>query len=69
MNLNLLKITDTSGKSTGTVGKIVFQALTDDEFDSLMVLESDASYIGRDFKVEVLGEVYVSSLSKEEENG
>ena len=31
MILNLVRVTDTSGKVTGTKGKVTYQALTDDE--------------------------------------
>ncbi len=66
MELDLVRITDTSGKNTGTVGNVTYQALTDDEFDDLVTVESDYSYIGRDFKVELIGKVFVPSLSKDE---
>ncbi len=68
MTLNLVKITDTSGKNTGTKGKVTYQALTDKEEGSLYVYEGGASYIGYDFEVEMLGEVYIPSLDKGEEN-
>jgi hypothetical protein len=66
VTFDLVRITDTSGKSTGNIGDIRYQALTEDELDNLYCWESDASYIGWDFKVERLGEVYVPSLDKEE---
>ena len=62
MILNLVRVTDTSGKVTGTKGKVTYQALTDDEEDDLLVMESDYSYIGRDFKVEMLGDVEIPSI-------
>lgn len=65
--LRLVRITDTSGAVTGTPGKVTYQALTDKEEDNLLQMESDYSWIGRDFKVEMLGEVQVPSMSTDEE--
>ncbi len=64
ITLNLVKVTDTSGKVTGTVGKIIYQALTDDEEDDLLCMEGDYSYIGYDFKVEMLGDVQIPSIGE-----
>lgn len=66
MTLNLVKITDISGKVTDTVGKVTYQALTDKELYNLYMVESDYSYIGREFKVESLGEVYIPSFDKDD---
>jgi hypothetical protein len=63
--LNLVKIIDTSGKNTGIKGNIIYQALTDDEEDNLVNLESDYSYIGRDFQVELIGNVQIPSFAEE----
>ena len=60
--LDLVKITDTSGKTTGKINKVTYQALTDDEFDNLATMESDYSYIGWNFKMEFLGQVQIPSL-------
>lgn len=62
--LNLVKITDTSGKVTGEVGKVTYQALTDKEEDNLLIMESDYTYIGREFKVEMLGDVQIPSVGE-----
>lgn len=59
MILNLVKITDKSGKNIGPKGKITYQAISDDDLDNLLVMESDYSNIGQDFKVELIDKVYV----------
>ena len=64
--LNLIKITDTSGKTTGTIGQVTYQALTDKEEDNLLTTESDYSYIGRDFVVEILGDVNIPSWPEQD---
>lgn len=66
--LDLVKITDTSGMVTGEKGKVTYQVLTDDEFDNLSCIESGYSYIGRDFKVELIGEVEIPSIDFSEES-
>jgi hypothetical protein len=66
ITLNLLKITDTLGKVTGEVGKVTYQALTDDEENDLLCMESDYTYIGIDFKVEMLGDVQIPSIGEED---
>lgn len=65
---NLVKITDTNGTITGVKGKISYQALTDDEENNLLTMESGYSYISKDFKVENLGEVSVPSWKNIIEN-
>ena len=64
--LNLVKITDTSGQTTGEKNKITYQALTDKEENNIIQLQGDYSYIGRDFEVERLGEVQILSWNDEE---
>lgn len=66
ISLRLVKIIDTSGKTTGKVNGILYQALTEKEEDNLLQLEGDYSYIGRDFQVEMLGEVQIPSMKGEE---
>jgi hypothetical protein len=63
--LELVKITDTSGKNTGNKDKVIYQALTDDELDNLIDLQGGYSYIGWDFKIEMLGKVQIPSFSEE----
>jgi hypothetical protein len=60
--LNLVKITDTSGMTTGQKGGVTYQALTEDELDDLSVMQGGYSHIGRDFDYEELGEVQVPSV-------
>lgn len=62
--LHLVKITDTLGGVTGERGKVTYQALTEEELDNLHFMQSDYSYIGRDFKVETLGDVQILSLEE-----
>ncbi len=62
ITLDLVKIVDTSGRVTGIKDKITYQALTEKELDNLYTMEGDYSYIGRDFKVERLGEVEIPSI-------
>lgn len=64
--LDLVKITDTSGKVTGTPGQVTYQALTDDELDVLYMMESGYSYFFQAFTVERLGEVQVPSFPEQE---
>jgi len=64
--LNLVKITDTLGKVTGEKGKITYQALDDKQLDNLLVMESGYSWIGYDFKVEMLGNVVIPGEDLEE---
>lgn len=64
LTLELVKITDVYGKVTGEVGKVIYQALTDDELDNLYCLESGYSYIGRDIKVENIAEVQIPSVDE-----
>lgn len=49
--LDLIKITDKD--------KITYQGLNDKQYDNLLTLESDYSYIGLDFKMDKIGEVQV----------
>lgn len=69
--LDLVKITDTSGRVTGVKDGVTYQALTDDELDRLYDLQSDYSYISRDFDVEFLGKVQIPSIGdgEDEEDG
>lgn len=66
IKLDLFKITDTSGKVTGEVGKVTYQALTDKEGDNLISLQGDYSYIGYDFEAEFLGVVEIPSMGDNE---
>ncbi len=59
--LDLVRITDTSGKITGTAGKVTYQALTDDEYDNLATMQGDYSHIGWDFEFARVGEVEIPS--------
>ena len=63
--LNLVKITDVSGNVTGKKDGVTYQALTEKELDNLLDMESSYSYIGYDFKVEMLGDISVPSYPEE----
>lgn len=65
--LDLVRITDTSGEVTGTKGGVTYQALTDDEFDNLSTMEGDYSMIGREFRFERLGKVQIPSWPEPKE--
>lgn len=66
LTLDLVRITDTYGHVTGEKGRVTYQALTEDEWDSLMNMHSGYSYIGRDFNVNILGQVQIPSINPEE---
>lgn len=64
--LDLVKIIDMDGYVTGEKGKVTYQALTDDEFDNLMTMHSDYSYINRAFEVKIIGKVQIPSINIDE---
>lgn len=67
LTLDLVRVTDTYGHVTGEKGKVIYQALTDDEWDNLMNMHSGYSYIGRDFDINILGQVQIPSIDNEED--
>lgn len=66
LTLDLVRITDTYGHVTGEKGKVTYQALTDDEWDNLMNMQSGYSYIGRDFNIDILGQVQIPSVGDDD---
>lgn len=64
--LILVKITRLGRKWEETRGQIDYQALTEQELDSLYDLEGSYSYIEFDIKVEKLGQVLIPSISEDE---
>jgi hypothetical protein len=65
--LDLVRITDTHGHLTGKAGSVTYQALTEDEYDNLSVMQSGYSHIGKDFAFEYVEEVQIPSWPESDE--
>jgi hypothetical protein len=68
LTLDLVRITDTSGRVTGIKNGVTYQALTYDELDRLYDLQADYTYISREFDVELIGKVQIPSIGNDDED-